>query len=220
MLEDESTTFHENAQPVSAPSDFDADIDLVWQGPFGWPGFEAENGLPAIPSIPGVYLMTVDYHDGFLLYVAGLTEKTVPHRFKQHTRAHLKGEWNVLDIDDLRNGVRTQIWHGWTEAPKTSPERMAEFLRREEELTKAIKRQLGAYRVFVCDVRAFEERIPRIYERVEASMMNTLYLQPRPFCDIPDCGMSLRPRRTGEAAIRARIVCSSRLYGTTEIVTI
>jgi hypothetical protein len=36
-------------------------LQIVWTGPYGWPGYSAE--LPLLPQHPGVYLQTVQYRD-------------------------------------------------------------------------------------------------------------------------------------------------------------
>jgi len=88
-------------------------LTLNWEGPFAWPGFESVAGLPSLPQKPGVYLQTFEYQNGFLIYLAGITHRPVSARFKDHTRKYLNGEYNVLDIDAARRGVRKEVWHGW-----------------------------------------------------------------------------------------------------------
>lgn len=36
-------------------------IEVTWDGPYGWSGFESDNNLRPIPQIPGVYLQTFEY---------------------------------------------------------------------------------------------------------------------------------------------------------------
>ncbi len=52
-------------------------IEAIWTGPYSWQGFELENELPSIPEQPGLYLQTVRYKDGYLIYAAGLTRRTI-----------------------------------------------------------------------------------------------------------------------------------------------
>ena len=70
-------------------------MDIEWQGPYGWPGFEA--GLRAIPSIRGVYLWTVPFvGGGFLVYSVGITRRPMPQRFREHTMEFLRGTYTIL----------------------------------------------------------------------------------------------------------------------------
>jgi hypothetical protein len=48
------------------------DIEANWEGPFSWPAFHAENQLPPIPDHSGVYLMTAEYGQHYLIYAAGI----------------------------------------------------------------------------------------------------------------------------------------------------
>ena len=80
-----------------------------WDGPFSWPQFEEQNGLPGLPWKPGVYLQTFEYRDGYLIYAAGITRRPVPVRFREHTRHYMNGEYNVLDPSAAEQGIRAEI---------------------------------------------------------------------------------------------------------------
>jgi hypothetical protein len=180
-------------------------LRLCWEGPFAWPGFEGVAGLPSLPQKPGVYLQTFEYQNGYLIYLAGITRRGVPTRFKDHTRKYLNGEYNVLDTDAARRGVRKEVWHGWGYARA----HREEFEMRKPEILEAVRRQLAGFCIFVAEVGTG----PRILERIEAAVMNQLYRQPPPFCDIPDKGMYLAPRRPSEDPIRAENICKVLIHG-------
>ena len=88
-------------------------IEATWDGPYSWPTYETENKLPPIPKIPGVYLQTFEYQGGYLIYAAGLTRRPAPRRFREHTHKYMNGEYTVLDIAAVQQGIRKEIWHGW-----------------------------------------------------------------------------------------------------------
>ncbi|MEJ7842051.1 MAG: hypothetical protein WKF95_09805 [Rubrobacter sp.] len=180
-------------------------IEVTWDGPYGWPGFESDNNLHPIPQTPGVYLQTFEYEGGYLIYGAGLTRQTVPKRCKEHTRKYMKGEYNVLDIAAAQQGVRKRIWHGWTYASK----HREEFEERKSVILDAVRRQLAGFRIFVTDMG----KEKRVLERLEASIMNNLYRQPSPICDIPDGGMHLAPRWRSEDPIIIKNGCAAVLHG-------
>jgi hypothetical protein len=187
-------------------------IEATWTGPYGWPGFERENNLSPIPNIPGVYLQTFEYQDGYLIYAAGLTRRPVPRRFRDHTYNYMNGEYTVLDIAAAQQGIRKEIWHGWGYARK----HRAEFEERKLIILDAVHRQLAGFRIFVTDI-GIE---PRMLERLEASIMNNLYQQPPPICDIPDRGMQLAPRLDSENPIVVNNNCSATIHGLTAILEI
>ena len=93
-------------------------IEVTWDGPYSWPGFESDNNLRPIPEVLGVYLQTFEYDGGYLIYAAGLTRRPAPTRFREHTRKYMNGEYNVLDIAAAQQGVRKEISHGWDYARK------------------------------------------------------------------------------------------------------
>ncbi len=155
-----------------------SNLEVFWSGPFSWPGFEEENSLPGIPHSPGVYLQAFDFQDGYLIHAAGITRRPVPIRFREHTRGYMNGEYNVLDPSEVKRGVRKEIWHGW-EYARTQRNLFEE---RKSEIQQAVKKQLAMFRIFVADVG----NQPRLFERIEAAIMDHQAQLPSPFCDIPD----------------------------------
>jgi hypothetical protein len=186
-------------------SQADARFDLVWSGPYSWPGFETESSLAPLPAQPGVYLMTVDYQDGYLIYAAGLTRRSIRQRLGEHTRKYMSGDYNVLEITAMQQGIRSEVWHGWG----WSAEKRIEFEQRKSCILAAARKQLAGFRIFTVHVGTE----PRLLERLEAAIMKSLYQQPSPFCDIPDKGMMLAPRRNSESRLFARNQCAAVLYG-------
>ena len=180
-------------------------LAVIWTGPFAWPTFERETSLPAIPNHPGVYLMTVEYLKGFLIYAAGITRRSIPRRFREHTRKYMSGDYTVLDIAALRQGIRKEIWHGWG----WSPEKHSDYKSRKNTIDDAARQQLAGFRIFVANL----DNQPRILERIEAAIMNGLYQEPSPLRDIPDKGMQLSPRWESEEIVVVQNECAATLYG-------
>jgi hypothetical protein len=88
------------------------EVKVTWLGPYSWPGFEEINELSELPAFPGVYLLTVEYLSGYLIYAAGLTRRRFRDRFKEHTGKYLAGHYTVLNISDMHLGRRSEVWHG------------------------------------------------------------------------------------------------------------
>lgn len=180
-------------------------IEVTWNGPYSWPAFEGENDLRPIPKISGVYLQTFGYQDGYLIYAAGLTRRPVSTRFREHTQKYMNGEYSVLDIAAVKQGIRREIWHGWGYARK----HREEFEERRLIILDAVRKQLAGFCIFVTDLG----REQRVLERLEASIMRNLYQQPPPICDIPDRGMQLAPRWDLEEPIIVKNNCAAVLHG-------
>ena len=180
-------------------------LQITWNGPYAWPTFEGQTGLQSIPKLSGLYLQTFEYKSGYIIYAAGLTRRPVPARFKEHTQKYMNGEYNVLDINAAQQGIRKEIWHGWGYAKKHRDE----FDERKLEILDAVQKQLEGFRIFVGNVG--EE--PRILERLEASIMENLYRQPSPFCDIPDKGMFLSQRWDSEDPVFIESNCIVNIHG-------
>ncbi len=186
-------------------------IDITWEGPFAWPGFEGKASLPALPRVPGVYIQAFEHQGGYLIYSAGITKRAVPERFQEHTRRYLNGEYNVLDTEAASRGERKEMWHGWGYARAHRDE----FEAQREAIQNAARRQLASFRLFVADPDVAGGGL-RLRERLEAGIMDSLYQQPPPVCDLPDRNMFLARRLAGEPPVLIRSACSSVLQGLPE----
>ena len=175
-------------------------IDFSILGSFGWP--KRENGHPPLTEIPGVYLTTVEYKDGFLPYGVGITRRPVKRRFIEHTRNYVKGEYNILDLDYAQQGIRKVVWKGWG----WTPEKRADYeARKNQVIALAHQLMLGTH-IFVIETGT----APRLLERIEAAIANHYYKQ----VDILfDRGMLCMPRWKTEEPIFAMFHCQSNLYG-------
>lgn len=187
-------------------------IQITWRGPFAWPGFEHSSNLNSLPRVRGVYLQTFQYDKGYLIYAAGITRRTIAARFKEHTKKYLDGDYNVLDINAVKKGLRKEIWHGWQYARN----HQREFQEKKTRIIRAVQKQLAAFCIFIAET----DDKSRLMERLEAAIMNTLYDQNPPFCSIPDEGMYLAPRRDSEDPIVLKNICQHTLYGLPEFLEI
>ena len=179
--------------------------EVAWTGPHAWPTFEGESALLPVPNHSGIYLWAFEYRSGYIIYVAGITRRSIPTRLREHTAKYMKGDYTILDMTAITRGVRKELWHGWG----WIPEKRKEYEERKEDLVVAARRQLAAYRVFVADVGT----APRLLERLEGAIMNALYGEPPPYSEIPDKGMMLAPRWESEEPITARFRSDATLFG-------
>ena len=111
-------------------------LPLQIDGPFGWPKFES--GLPLLPAIPGVYLMAVEHREGFLPYGVGITRRPMRKRFMEHTRSYVTGNYNILEVDSAKQGLRKVVWKGWG----WTPEKRSDFDTRQAEIVDLAKKQM------------------------------------------------------------------------------
>jgi hypothetical protein len=208
-----------------------------WTGPYSWPGFEHYNKLPSLPAMPGVYMQTFEYKDGYLIYLVGHA-KNIKSRFSIHEKNRRVGIGvNIFDIDQMRLGVRKRVWNGFTAwwkdnaKPQNLREREAAlgyasdwgkdiqhwetrkavaFGAHWRSVLEASVRQCREFRIFAATFGPEE----RLRKRLEAGIMDRLYSASPPFCEIPDKGMALSRIDTtkGEAPITVENRASSLLY--------
>lgn len=195
------------------PSETILSIELVWQGPFSWPGACYDAHTPDLGDSEfvdscGVYLWTVNYGTGFLIYAAGITNRPFRVRFREHTRAYRSGVYTIFDAPSLIQGQREVLWPGfWFGHRSVNAER--DYAECESEIRVATEKLLGTYRVFVAPIQASS----RVLRRIEAAIMNALYSAGGVVGQIPDRGMALAPRWDCEDPISVRNSCEQLIHG-------
>ena len=167
-------------------------LDIEWKGPFDWP--EPREDSP-LRKMQGVYMWTTEGPSGYVIYLMGVTRRAIGKRLSEHRRSFLQGKYTILDVSAWRKGTRKEIWHGmW--AGHNSTERKAEFKRQKIELQEHARAHMRGTAIFVAEVTE-----NRLQHRIEASYMQALYEAEKPYCNLPDRGMSLAPRRKSETPI-------------------
>jgi len=184
--------------------------EIVWEGPYSWNGFEQINKIKLIPDTAGVYLLTFEYRDGYILRSAGVTSST-KRRFVEHTREYMRGNYTILDIEAAKSGERKEIWHGWEYAKAHRDE----FIEHKDFIIKSAEKELEAYRLFVANITDQRKR-----ERIEFAIIQSVYNAKEPWADLVDRGMALRGRYNKEVPIEIKNTCPCKIYGLSEILEI
>jgi hypothetical protein len=161
-------------------------------------------------DIEGVYLWTFKFEEGFLIYAAGITNST-KRRFTTHTREYKKGNYSVFDINLIQKGLRKEIWHGWKYAKLNRDE----FNERKEIILNAVNEQLKSFRIFIAEIPEKRKR-----ERLEAAIMQNIYLSTEDWSEIADRGMYLNGRYNSEMPVEIKNLCKYKIYGLEETIEI
>lgn len=181
--------------------------NIQWYGPYSWPNFEDYNQQEKMTDVEGVYLWTFEFREGFLIYSTGITNST-KRRFATHTREYKKGNYTVLDVNAAQKGERKEIWHGWQYA-KLNRE---EFITKKEVILNSVNEQLKSFRVFIAHVPDKRKR-----ERLEAAIMQNIYVSMEYWSELADRGMHLKGRYNSEIPIEIKNDCKYKIYGLDEL---
>ena len=181
-----------------------------WKGPFCLPKLEKKTNFNSIPNISGVYIFCFPNKEGFVLEAAGITKST-KQRMATHLREYRKGNYNIFDMDAIKNCERAEIWHGWVDAKKNREE----FKNNKDYYSKAIERHLSTYRIFVTEVPDLRKR-----ERIEAAIMINAYVSKEPWADLAPRWMHLKGRYNCEMPIEAVNDCDFNIYGLPKVLEI
>ena len=182
-------------------------LDVSLDRPWGWPLISSELG--ELPRQSGVYVMTIAIETAFRPYAVGLTRRPLRKRFHEHRRNFLRGEYNILDLDSARAGVRKLVWKGWG----WTPEKREQFVSQQFEIERLAKVQMSATAVFNLSIP--DEG--RLYERLEAAIVAEAHLRGNLLIDH---GMYLAPRREYEAPISLDIRNSEAIEGLPATLTV
>ncbi len=180
--------------------------ELVWGGPYSWYGFQELNKLQETPNLSGVYLITFEYRNGYILRSAGHTS-SMKRRFSEHRRCYFSGKYTILNVESANNGERLELWHGW-EYAKIHQE---EFLANADLIKQFAIKQLTHYRIFVTQISDKRKK-----ERLEFSIIHHAYASKEAWGDLVDGGMALRGRSNYEVPVRVKNYCDHKIYGLPE----
>ncbi|NLP27261.1 MAG: hypothetical protein GX370_00535 [Clostridia bacterium] len=184
--------------------------NIVWQGPFSWNGYEQNNVLKPVPNIAGVYLLTFQHQNSFIIRSVGQSN-SMKRRFLQHEREYRKGNYTILDVDWARKGIRKEIWHGWQYAR----EHENEFIEFKDIILEYLEKELESYRIFVAEITDTRKR-----ERLEAAIVMSIYTSKELWADLIDGGMNIRSRYNYEIPIEIRNIYNEKIYGLPELIEV
>jgi hypothetical protein len=174
--------------------------NIKWLGPFGWPKYEGD--LPPLPDVPGVYLITLKYKNGYKIAWPGWTARTMPERFRRHTRDHMRGLYSV-------RGVRNKIvWKGFWNWGGEEPSRKdkAEYRKGQPEINDAVRRWFKRSRIFVANIGNDD----RYLRRLESAIIKYLHGQRKTRIEMQSSG---RWEEEGERPITVHSKCAVKIHG-------
>lgn len=180
--------------------------ELNWEGPFSWNGYGKCDHLDDVHDIAGVYLFTFEYQDGYILRSVGVSN-SIKKRISQHTREYKKGNYTILNVESAKEGIRKEIWHGWSYAKKN----IDQFNLHKDDMLLAVDKELAAYRLFTASVSDKRKR-----ERIEFSIMHHVYGSKEPWSDLVDGGMYLIGRSNYDIPVIINNKCMHKIYGLAE----
>ncbi len=174
------------------------ELSLQFRGPFSWVDdgdvpciFTADLGQRA-----GIYLWTIRYTDGELVYYVGETGRKFSVRMLEHFREHMSGGYHLYEPMEFVKGHKVPLWPGrYDPVYKTT---VTGFLQRFARLAPAIEELARLYRFWLAPLEC--ER--RLRERIEAALAEHLYAQPGMIGNFQDRGIRYRGRRANEAVIK------------------
>ena len=201
------------AKPTQQEAAGPALIEVGFEGPFSWAG------VPDGPSVfdspaagePGIYLWTIAFDDGFLVYYVGETGRNHAVRLLEHYREHAAAMYHVYSPLEFLQGRKVPLWPGRYEKEnrKSLPECIAAY----PHLNHAIHELTLGYRFFLAPLRC-EARLRR---RTEAAIADTLYSAPGVIGAFQDRGIRYDRRTSEEGPVECRIKCSARIHGVPDV---
>ena len=188
------------------------DYRLNWRGPFRWFGKNSSVVFDQPEAkLPGIYLFTFRHKNGFLIYSAGLTNKSFNSRLFDHLKHYLCGDYNILNPEKAEAGKRVVLWE-WIGYGGYDPKRWTrrnDFLKNYLKNAKRIHAQLQTMRIFIAPLDADR----RVLARIEGAIMNILEKETNPAGALPVKGMALSKRRTTERPFVVKYTGNVRFHG-------
>jgi len=127
-------------------------IKLNWEGPFSF-NKEKQNCIfnNLINKKPGIYLLTVPYGRGYLIYYIGETGKSFNERMDQHLQKFIAGEYRIYNPEAFLRGEKELIWNPYIvgRGAKYRYDFKKEYLEHKSEIDPLIKTYVDQFCLFV-----------------------------------------------------------------------
>lgn len=178
----------------------EAQVHLVWEGPFAFP-FRSD--LPSVLSDPraqraGLYLWTFEINGkGFKVNYVGESGQ-VAVRMAEHLAEYLRGRYWFYDADALAHGKREPVYNVSQDCES--------FRTRFAALAPYLEAQLRSCRLFLAPMNSGE----RLRRRVESALIQQLWdHEGREFLD----NTHVTPRTDDEEPVRVIIDHKAKIIG-------
>ena len=106
----------------------------------------------------GIYFWTIPNKNKELIYYIGITTRTIAERTLEHLTEYLKGEYCILNLDELKKGNREYIWKGLWRLNKFKKKEKISELKYNKEKDKFFKNkteQLRTIRLFLSGMNLY-----------------------------------------------------------------
>jgi hypothetical protein len=197
------------------------DLELEWRGPYSWvdPATTRVFRFPEVKQA-GVYLWTIPYDDGYLIYYVGQTH-LFQERLKDHLGNYRSGGWRVFDPAQFALGTQELLWRGfydrkiqgWEPTPEER-EQMREEWDGSDHLRTMLEQKLANFRLFVAPLPKSDQRLRKL---VEAAIIRKLRETPGIVSEFMDdyliLANSLARRGAGELERVVKMTAPVRLLG-------
>jgi len=182
-------------------------IKVHFIGPYSWYG---QDGIPSIFSSEmknGVYLWSVPYQDGQLVYYVGVSGRKFSVRMMEHFREHMSGSYHLNEPQALVQGKKVMLWPGRYDPDKKVT--VDDFIDAFPNLAPVIYELAKRYRFWLAPINGDR----RLRERIEAALAMHLYDQPGIIGDFQEKGVRYLPRRQNENLIKSVFEADAKIYG-------
>jgi hypothetical protein len=187
----------------------DSDLTVVFQGPYSWHGSDntVDISKADVGRKCGIYLWTLEYDEGELIYYVGETGRTFSVRMFEHFKEHMSGGYHLHDPSEMIQGRKRELWPG--RYGRGQQVTVAEFLAKFKDLRESIERLARLYRFFLAPMQVDT----RVRQRIEAGLANHLYKQVGIVGEFQDSGIRYRPRQEAEPLVRVAFQSQLKLLG-------
>jgi len=114
-------------------------IKIEFHGPFKLSGNEAVTLFQnELSHLAGIYLMSIQYEDGYLVYYIGETGQSFYVRLKDHVIQFFGGNYRIYEPEKFKRGEKEILWNGmWR---KETRDRIPEFIDRSDQWYQLLKK--------------------------------------------------------------------------------
>jgi len=184
-------------------------VNLKLFGPFKFTNGRSSVFSDKLSNERGIYLWTVKYKDGYLVYYVGETGKSFNDRFKIHLDNLKSGQYRIYDPKLFTQGNKKLIWNPY----KRGALKRVRYKKEFNAIYNSIQQQLENYiKLFELFLIPFKDK-DRLRLRIEAAISMRLNKAGEPIGSFQDEDIKYKPRKETEVTLSVKLSSPFKIHG-------
>lgn len=184
-------------------------VNLKLFGPFKFTNGGSSVFSSEFSNHKGIYLWTVKFEDGYLVYYVGETGRSFNERFKVHRDSLRSGKYRIYDPKLFVKGEKKLLWNPYLKGAVKRPSYQEEFGKIYPSIRGQLDEYINLFDLFLVPYNDHD----RLRMRIEAAISKGFKKTDGLVATFQDEDIKYKPRVESEEAVTVHISSSQNIDG-------